>query len=154
ANNGWLQELSKPLTKLTWDNVALVSARTAEERGLANEDVVELTFDGRRLRAPVWISPGHSDDCVTVHLGFGRTRAGQVGTGVGFDAYLLRTAAAPWHGVGLELRKTGERHALASTQTHAVMEGRDLVRAATLAEYRSEPDFAQREGHVPGADES
>ena len=154
ANNGWLQELSKPLTKLTWDNVALMSARTAEERRLANEDVVELVYDGRTVRAPVWISPGHADGCVSVHLGYGRSRAGRVGTGTGFNAYLLRTAEACWRGAGLELHRTGARYPLACTQLHFLMEGRHIVRAGTLAEYRANPRFAPELGELPAADES
>ena len=75
--------------------------------------------------------------------GYGRTHAGRVGTGGGFNAYALRTADAPWFGSGLELRKTGERHPLASTQHHHSMEGRELVRVATLEEYRAHPDFAR-----------
>jgi MoCo/4Fe-4S cofactor protein with predicted Tat translocation signal len=154
ANNGWLQELPKALTRLTWDNAALLAPATAERIGLANEDVVELAYRGRTLRAPVWIMPGHASDAVTVHLGHGRTRAGRVGTGSGFNAYVLRTADQPWFGSGLELRKIGERHALASTQHHHSMEGRPLVRAATVEEYRAHPDFAQALEEEPARDDT
>jgi molybdopterin-containing oxidoreductase family iron-sulfur binding subunit len=159
ANNGWLQELPKPLTKLTWDNAALLSPATAQRLGLAYKigkrggeafaDVVELQYRGRAVRAPIWIVPGHADDCVTVCLGHGRTRAGKVGTGTGFNAYSIRTSDAPWFGTGLEIRKTGERYALACTQLHHTMQGRDLVRAATLEEYRQHPDIAHEAGHEP-----
>ena len=111
ANNGWLQEIPKPLTKLTWDNAVLVSPRTAERLGLSREvgdrggehgtvyaDVVDLEFQGRKVRGAVWILPGQADDCVTVHLGYGRTRAGRVGNGAGFNANALRTAGMFWHG--------------------------------------------------------
>jgi MoCo/4Fe-4S cofactor protein with predicted Tat translocation signal len=145
ANNGWLQELSKPLTKLTWDNVAMVSPATAEQRGLVNEQVVELRSAERVVRAPVWIVPGHADNSVTVHLGFGRTRAGQVGNGVGFNAYALRTLEAPWFDTGLEISPTNERYALASTQEHFNMEGRELVRSASLVDYQAHPEFAHLE---------
>jgi MoCo/4Fe-4S cofactor protein with predicted Tat translocation signal len=141
ANNGWLQELPKPISKLTWDNAALVSPATAERLGLANEELVELHYEGRAVRAPIWITPGHANDCVTVNLGYGRTSAGKVGNGTGFNAYAVRTAAAPWVGVGLEIRKTGERYALACTQHHHSMEGRDLVHAGTLEQYRVHPDL-------------
>ena len=151
ANNGWLQELPKPLTSLTWDNAALVSPGTAERFGLANERVVELHSRGRTARVPVWIVPGHADDTVTIHLGQGRTRAGRVGTGVGFDAYRLRTADAPWFATGLELEPTAERQALACTQHHYDMEGRHLVRAASLVDYRAHPTFAQDEDPAPPA---
>lgn len=100
ANNAWLQELPQPFTKITWDNAALVSPATAKRLQLLNEDVVDLKYRGRSVRAPVWILPGQADDCVTVHLGYGRTRVGRVGNGVGFDAYALRTSDAPWGGSG------------------------------------------------------
>jgi MoCo/4Fe-4S cofactor protein with predicted Tat translocation signal len=132
ANNGWLQELPKPLTKLTWDNAALISPATAERLGLMSEEVVDLRYRGRVVRAPVLIVPGHADDCVTVHLGYGRTRAGRVGTGVGFNAYAIRTSDAPWFGPGLEIHQTGQRYPLARTDHHYSMEGRDLVRVGTL----------------------
>src|SRR5205085_10607919 len=113
ANNGWLQELPKPLTKLTWDNAALVAPATAERLGLASEDVVELRYRGRTVRAPVWILPGHPAESVTVHLGYGRTRAGRVDNGAGFDAYALRTSDAAWFGAGLEVVRVGATQRLA-----------------------------------------
>jgi molybdopterin-containing oxidoreductase family iron-sulfur binding subunit len=157
ANNGWLQELPRPLTKLTWDNAALMSPRTAESLGISIEetslgsytDMVELRYRGRTVKAPAWIAPGHPDGTVTVHLGYGRTRAGRVGTGVGFNAYALRTSDAPWFGGGLEVRKTGERHLLACTQDHWSMEGRNPVRAGTLEEYEKHPDYAKVLFHEP-----
>jgi molybdopterin-containing oxidoreductase family iron-sulfur binding subunit len=164
ANNGWLQELPKPLTKLTWDNAALVSPKTAQRLGLSYQvgsrggehgkvftDLVELRYQGRTLRAPIWIVPGHADECVTVHLGYGRTRAGKVGTNTGFNAYGIRTADAPYYGAGLEIRKVGSQYPLACTQFHHSVEGRDLVRAATLDEYRKDPNFAHHGRHEPEA---
>ena len=143
ANNGWLQELPKPLTKLTWDNAALIGPPTAERLGLTNEDVVELRYQGREVEAPVWIMPGHPNDSVTVHLGYGRKRTGRVGEGAGFNAYALRTADAPWFAFGLDIRKTGKRYPLASTQHHHSMEGRHLVRVGTIEQYREQPEFVQ-----------
>ena len=162
ANNGWLQELPKPITRLTWDNAAMVSPATAQrlgltyridstggEHGQVHADVVELSYRGRSLRVPVWIDPGQADGCVTLHLGYGRTRAGHVGTGTGFNAYQLRTSASPWFGSGLTLRKTGDRFPLACVQFHHNMEGRALVRAATLEEFRRNPAFARELGEEP-----
>jgi molybdopterin-containing oxidoreductase family iron-sulfur binding subunit len=143
ANNGWLQELPTPLSKLTWDNAALVSPRTAEQRGLQNEDLVDLNYQGRTVRAPVWIQPGHPDDSVTVALGYGRTNAGRVGNGVGFNAYALRTSDAPWFGSGLEIVKTGAKCRLATTQEHHLMEGRAIALSADIDEYRKNPGFAR-----------
>ena len=150
ANNGWLQELPKPLTKLTWDNAALISPAAAERLGVQNGDVVELTYATRRLKAPAWILPGQADGTVTLHLGYGRTRAGRAGSGLGTNAYALRTAAAPWGGSGLTLKKTGERSRLAGTQGHQTMQGRNLVRMATTEEFRKHPDFARDPGDHEG----
>jgi MoCo/4Fe-4S cofactor protein with predicted Tat translocation signal len=143
SNNGWLQELPKPLTKLTWDSVAMLSPKTAQRLGLKSEDAVELKYQGRTIIAPAWVMPGHADESVTVFLGYGRTRAGRVGTGAGFDAGWIRPYATPWIGSGLEIRKTGSKWALAATQSHNSMEGRELVRVATLDEYHKNPQFAQ-----------
>jgi molybdopterin-containing oxidoreductase family iron-sulfur binding subunit len=143
ANNGWLQELAKPLSKLTWDNAALMSPATADRLGLSTGDVAELDAAGRTLRAPVWIMPGQAANTVTVHFGYGRARAGRVGTGTGFNAYAVRTAAAPWVVADVKVRKTGARYTLASTQNHNRMEGRHLIRKASLAEYQKHPEFAR-----------
>jgi molybdopterin-containing oxidoreductase family iron-sulfur binding subunit len=143
ANNGWLQELPKPLSKLTWDNAAYMSKATAAKHGLANQDLVELRYRGRTVQAPVWILPGHADDSVTAHLGYGRTRAGKVGNGTGFNAYALRASGAPDFDSGLEIRKLGRGYLLACTQTHHAMEGRHLVRSATLREYEKDPHFVR-----------
>jgi MoCo/4Fe-4S cofactor protein with predicted Tat translocation signal len=143
ANNGWLQELPKPLTKLTWDNVAMLSPKMAQRLGLKSEDAIELKYEGRTIVAPAWVMPGHADESVTVFLGYGRTRAGNVGSSAGFDAGWIRPYATPWIGAGLEIRKTHQKWALAATQTHNSMEGRDLVRVATLDEYHKNPKFAQ-----------
>jgi MoCo/4Fe-4S cofactor protein with predicted Tat translocation signal len=145
ANNGWLQELPRPLTRLTWDSVAMLSPKTAERLGIHSEDAVELKYQGRTIVAPAWVAPGHADESVTVFLGYGRRRVGRVGNGAGFDAGWIRPLATPWIGGGLEIRRTGKRWALAATQTQNTMEGREPVRAATLDEYQKNPKFAQAE---------
>ncbi|MSV30495.1 MAG: 4Fe-4S dicluster domain-containing protein [Bryobacterales bacterium] len=149
SNLGWLQELPKPLTKITWDNAAMVSPSLAEKLHLQNEELVDLVYQNRTVKAPVWIVPGHAKDSVTVHLGYGRTRAGKVGNGNGFSAYSLRTADAPWFGAGLEIRKTGARYPLACTQDHQSMEGRSLALAGTVEEYRENPDFLEELAEAP-----
>ncbi|MBW7881823.1 MAG: TAT-variant-translocated molybdopterin oxidoreductase [Caldilineaceae bacterium] len=148
ANNGWLQELPRPLTKLTWENAALISPVTAAALGLTHGDVVELVYRGRVVQAPLWLLPGHCEGSVTVYLGYGRTHAGHVGNGAGFSAYALRTADAPWFDVGLTVQKVGEGYRFATTQLHHTMEGRDLIRVGTVAQFEREPDFAQEmDGH-------
>jgi molybdopterin-containing oxidoreductase family iron-sulfur binding subunit len=141
ANNAWLQELPRSMSKLTWDNAVYLSPRTAAVLRVAAGDVIELRQEGRSLRAPVWILPNHADHCLTLPLGYGRTRAGPVGDGVGFDAYRLRRSGAFWHD-RIEIARTGARHEFASTQNHARMQGRDIIRSATLKDFRGNPQFA------------
>ncbi|HJR07438.1 MAG TPA: TAT-variant-translocated molybdopterin oxidoreductase [Pyrinomonadaceae bacterium] len=164
ANNGWLQELPKPMTKLTWDNAAYMSLATARRMfGLGENDytfkgrefnapVVELRHRGQSVRAPVLIVPGQPDDVVTVTLGYGRTRAGRVGTStedkpLGFNAYRLRTSDAMWQSAGVEVVPTGDEYLLAVTQLHFNMEGRDIVRSNTLGEYLHGGGDSDREVH-------
>jgi molybdopterin-containing oxidoreductase family iron-sulfur binding subunit len=157
ANNGWLQELPNPLTKITWDNVAIISPATAVRLGfapqgraeLANEQVVTLEYQGNKgVTAPLWVLPGQPDDCITVTLGYGRWRAGRVGNNLGFNAYHLRTSAAPWFDTGLALRPTGRRYPLSCTQTHHLIpHGRDgILQHGTLAGYEQ---LVHPEGHEP-----
>lgn len=152
ANNGWLQELPKQLSKLTWDNAAFVSPATAEKLRLVNEEVLELTYKERTVRASVWILPAQPDSAVTVYLGYGRTHAGRVGSGMGFNAYALRTSDALWFGEDLTLKKTGEHYALACTQGHQSMEGRQLVRSGSLEHFKQHPHFVHEMGEDPAPD--
>jgi MoCo/4Fe-4S cofactor protein with predicted Tat translocation signal len=150
SNNGWLQELPKPMTKLTWDNAVLVGPKMAEREQLQTEDVVTIELAGRKVSGPVWVQAGHPDNSVTIYLGYGRTRAGRAGTGAGFDVYPLRTSAALWIATGGKLTKSGATYKLASTQGYQTMDTpngahRPLVREASLEEYRKEPKFAQEE---------
>ena len=141
ANNSWLQELPKPLTKLTWENALLIGPATAAAQGLANGDLVEVRSNGHMVQAPVWLTPGQAEGAVTVHLGYGRTRAGRVGNGAGFNAYALRTAAAPWFSNDLALTKVGAGYRLATTQDHHSMEGRHLLRVGTQDEFAANGEF-------------
>ncbi len=149
SNIGWLQELPKPMNKLTWDNPVLMGPAMAERMGIKTEDLVELELNGKKITAPVWIQVGHPDNSVTVFLGYGRRRAGRVGTAAGFDMYQIRFSATPWFTTGVAIRKTGGTYKLASTQGYQTMEtptgARPLVRTASLEEYHNEPDFAKEE---------
>lgn len=136
ANNAWLQELPRPLSKLTWDNAALISPSTAQALGLSSGDQIELKLDGAQLNAPVWVMPGHADDSVSITLGYGRWHSGRVGQGVGFNAYALRFEASPWMASGLEVRAIGKHYDLAVTQHHHRMEGRDPVQVTTFNQYQ------------------
>jgi MoCo/4Fe-4S cofactor protein with predicted Tat translocation signal len=156
ANNGWLQELPKPLTKLTWDNAALVGVGTAERHGLVNGDVIELEHQGRRLEAAVWVQPGHAEDCVTLHVGYGRTRTGRVGTGTGFNAYRLQSSLTPWGGTDVRLTRTGRRYPLVSTQLqHAIdSESREILREGTLQDFLRDPNFVRVATALPPREET
>ncbi len=149
VNNGWLQELPKQLSTLTWDNAALLSPATAARLGLNAQDVVLLEFAGRSVGAPIWILPGHADNSVTLHLGYGRTWNSTADEPLGFNAYALRTTDARWFGSGLTIRKTGDSYPLATTQNHFLMEGRDLVRMATLEEYTADPQRFETDHNEP-----
>ena len=125
ANNGWLQELPDPMTRLTWDNAAMMSPATAEKLGVRSQDVVRLKYQGREIEAPVYVMQGQADGTVALPLGYGRTAAGKVGGStadgvppVGFNAYLLRTSKAMDFDTGLTVEPTGRTHELATVQDH------------------------------------
>jgi molybdopterin-containing oxidoreductase family iron-sulfur binding subunit len=154
SNNGWLQELPKPMSKLTWDNAVQIGPKMAEREGLKAMDVVTIELNGRKVTGPVWIQAGHPDHSVTVHLGYGRRAAGRAGTGAGFDAYAIRTTSGLWIATGGKLTKTGAFYQLASTQGYQTMDTGDgatrpVVREATLEEYRKDPNFAKEDEPPP-----
>ncbi|MCP3962781.1 MAG: 4Fe-4S dicluster domain-containing protein [bacterium] len=158
ANNSWLQECPRPITKLTWDNALLMSPRTAREHGLGDlvsgndqskqAPLVTLTVGNDSLEVPVWMVPGHADGTLTLHLGYGRTRGGRVADGSGFDVALLRASGAPWRvSSEIDFRPSGGTYALASTQDHHSMEGRHLVRMADREDYLHDPEHAGAQHH-------
>jgi molybdopterin-containing oxidoreductase family iron-sulfur binding subunit len=144
ANNSWMQECPDPVTKLTWDNAAVLSLKTAEELGIENGDVLELSFGGRSVEIPAWIVPGHADYTVALTLGYGRDlgEEHEVARGAGFDVYKLRVAASPHMGIGLKVRKAGRRYDLQTTQDHWSLRGRNLYRRGDLAQFEANPTFA------------
>jgi MoCo/4Fe-4S cofactor protein with predicted Tat translocation signal len=148
ANNAWLQELPKSLTKLTWDNAALISPQTALDRKLVSGDVVELTLGKASVRIPVWIAPGHASDTLTLHVGYGRTRAGRAANEIGFNVNPLRTIAAQ-DVARVQLAKTGDTYELACTQDHWSLEGRNIVRETTVEHFEKDPAFAKKMEHQP-----
>jgi molybdopterin-containing oxidoreductase family iron-sulfur binding subunit len=141
SNNGWLQEMPDPITKIVWDNVLLMSRKTARELGVKNSDVIEVRLANRTISGPVWVQPGMADYSLGLALGYGRQRIGRVGRGVGFNAYALRTAAAGFIATGGEIRATGRTYPISCTQSHWSMEGRPAVREVNLEQYRQHPDF-------------
>jgi Fe-S-cluster-containing hydrogenase component 2 len=129
ANNGWLQELPKPLFKTTWENVVAISPAFARQIGVNTGDVVRVESNGRAIEGPAWLLPGQPPRVVTLFLGYGRTRGGRIGSGIGYDAYRLRSAESPWIAAGT-VKPTGATALLAATQEHHMLdaEGADVVR--------------------------
>jgi molybdopterin-containing oxidoreductase family iron-sulfur binding subunit len=151
-NNGWLQELPDPITKMTWENVILLSPQTAKDLGLEIRDkednrlrvpVVRIEVGNEAIEGPAWAQPGMADHVVGLALGYGRTQTGRVGRGSGYNAYALRTSDHPGFLAGAKLTNTGRRHPLSTTQNHWAMEGRPIVREANHKQYQEHPDFAK-----------
>ncbi|ABF42004.1 quinol:cytochrome c oxidoreductase iron-sulfur protein precursor [Candidatus Koribacter versatilis Ellin345] len=149
SNNGWLQEAPKPITQLTWDNPIEMNVTQAEQMGIKTEDELEITVDGRKIVGGAWLTPGHPKNSVTVFLGYGRTRAGRVGTGTGYNAYQARTSDKQWIVNGVQIAKTGKKFLFATTQGWQNMDGRDLVRVATLEDFIANPEFAHEKTEAP-----
>ncbi|MEP6847480.1 MAG: 4Fe-4S dicluster domain-containing protein, partial [Acidobacteriota bacterium] len=175
SNNGWLQELPKPLNKTTWDNVGLISARTAERLkinrgsdprelggGVEGEafintkggnkfsDLVDLTYQGSQIQAgvPMWITPGQPDDVITIFAGYGRKKAGKIGTGLGYNAFDVQRSDAMTIGRG-HIDKRGEQTTIASTQIHFNMEGRDLLRVWDLEQLEEDAKLGEQKDMYP-----
>ncbi|MBY0372029.1 4Fe-4S dicluster domain-containing protein, partial [bacterium] len=151
ANNGWLQELPKPITLTVWDNAAFISPATAKEMGIENNQKMHITSGERTLEVAARILPGHADKSISLALGYGRTKAGRLGNGAGFDAYKLRLAATPWSVTGVEFFKGAGTYKVVCTQMHDSMEGRELIRTATLAHHLEHPHWAHQHEHLPKA---
>ncbi len=158
ANNAWLQELPDPLTKLTWDNAALLSPNTARDLDVRQDDVLAIEVDGRKLSLPAFILPGHADGAITLPLGYGRTAAGGVGDGMGVDTYRLRTSGSPYLATGASVRKTRQTYQLATTQDHHAIESEvgnqevfdrapKLIREVSLATYKADPHAVAHLAH-------
>jgi len=165
ANNGWLQELPKPLTKLYWDNALLVDPTfiTHFKKNLRNGSVVEVEYRGRRVRGPVLLAPGHAVNSVTLVMGYGRKRAGSNGSKRGYSAFQVRTSDAPWIATGVKITPVGEDYPLALTQNHQVIDNKTAiaetmkrapVREATLAEFTANPSFAQEMKEEPASSDT
>jgi molybdopterin-containing oxidoreductase family iron-sulfur binding subunit len=178
ATNVWLQELPKPITKLVWDNALVVGPKTAADLGVGHEEPVEVTWKGRKLRAAAWVQPGVARGVASLSLGYGRERAGEQASGLGFNAYALRTSDALWTAPGAEVRGLGGRYVFACTQNHHTLESgvqgisekgelsadsemrlaseeaqkRHIIRVGTLREMREDPDFIKKDREKPAAD--
>jgi MoCo/4Fe-4S cofactor protein with predicted Tat translocation signal len=161
ANNGWLQETPKPVSNLCWDNAVLISPNQAKQSGLVTGDIIEIEVNGRKVNGPIWPQPGHPDNAITVFLGYGRTKAGHVGTNVGFSGYKVRTSDAPWF-APVNIKKVGEGFGFAHPQGFQYIDYSDLpkgteplknrhiIRKATLEDFIKNPNFAHEDIESPG----
>jgi MoCo/4Fe-4S cofactor protein with predicted Tat translocation signal len=148
-NNGWLQELPQPVTKLVWGNAALMSYTTMNRLGLTDGQMVNLKRGSFIVEMPVVVQPSHADDSVTILLGWGREQCGRVGKGVGYNGFPLRTTASYNIATDLTLEKSGRRETLVSTQTQDSMEDRHPVIEATAEEFRKNPKFVEELMEAP-----
>ncbi len=140
SNNGWLQELPKPQSKITWDNVVLISPKAASDMHIDKGHLLRVTVNGKSIEGPAWILPGHAEDSVTITLGYGREASGRVGNKIGYNAYSIQNAASPYVAAG-SVVKTGATYRIADIQETQTMAGREPVRAADLSEFREHPNF-------------
>jgi MoCo/4Fe-4S cofactor protein with predicted Tat translocation signal len=144
ANNAWLQELPDPITKLTWDNVVSLSKATATALQVEDGDVIEIHIEERKVQAPVMIAPGHADYSLTLPLGYGRWAVGRVGSGIGVNAYQLRSSTTLYYATRATVKLVQKKgHQLVQTQNHYSMEGRGLVREGTVDDFKKNPAFAK-----------
>jgi molybdopterin-containing oxidoreductase family iron-sulfur binding subunit len=164
-NNAWMQEAPDPITKITWDNVALISLATAKKLGLGaalnqiettnasfTAEMIKIQFKGAEITIPAVIQPGHADNSITLSMGFGRTKTGQVGEGTGFNVFPLLTSDAPSIAVGATVAKVAGNYQIASTQDHgtltdALRTRSEIVREVTLEEFHKDHHAIQEIGH-------
>jgi MoCo/4Fe-4S cofactor protein with predicted Tat translocation signal len=167
ANNGWLQELAKPVTKIAWDNAALLSPATAEklgvtrkimsrggEHGQVRSAVVDIALSNSKVTAAAWVVPGQADGVVVLSLGYGRQKAGYTGSNKGFNAYAVRASDGLWSASGGQVTLTGGDYPVACTQYHHNVEGRKILAAATLEEYKRNPGFVHEGDETPAHDDT
>jgi len=159
ANNGWLQELPDPVTKLVWGNAAMMSPATAKARNIKDGDVISISRGNVKMEAAVYVQPGHADDAISIALGYGREKCGRTGKDVGFNANLIRTSDAYWFVPGCMIAATGKTFVHATTQEHGAINegvgsaerqaGRPLVREIAAAEYKKNPKSIEEMSEVP-----
>ncbi len=153
TNNGWLQELPDPITKIVWDNAVLISRETATQLGLKNGDVISVSANGRTVEGGIWVQPGMADFTLGMALGYGR-KWGRVASfedkSVGFNAYPLRLGGVGFV-TGAAVKTTGRTHPFICTQDHWTLHGRPVVREANVDQFLKQPGFAKNmdlDGHT------
>lgn len=161
ANNGWLQELPNPISKIVWDNYAAISIATAKELGVKDNDKIKITNGGLSLEVPVFVQAGVADKVIAIELGGGRRAGGVIGTGNGFDTYSLMTSNGPSAFVynNVKAEKAAGTYELVSTQEHHAVDDpvtddlqykRDIIREGTYEEYKKQPKFLQKHEEIHG----
>ena len=148
ANNAWLLELPDPLTRITWDNVALLSPKTAGELGVRNGDMIRISRDNTSIELPAWKLPGQPEKAIGLLMGWGRRHAGRYGNDVGFDVFPLRRSDA-LHSAAVQVSKLGGSYPISQTQEHDSMEGRPIAIDGTLEEFKADPTFAIHRSPTP-----
>ena len=159
SHNGWLQELPHPVSKITWDNYAAVSEKTAKSLNVKDNDIIEIEIQGRKLELPVFMQAGNADETITVELGYGRNFSGTVANAVGFNAITLMTkngGISNWIYSGVSVQKTGKKYKLASTQEHHAFDNdliqdlhkiRKIIQEGTVQQYLQNPSFIKDAQH-------
>lgn len=160
ASNGWLQELPNPVTKIVWDNYAAISVQSASELGVDTNGTVDITIGSRKQTFPVFIQPGMADKTIEISLGYGRTAAGAIGTGIGVNANMLIAKNAPLNERlynNAQVTSAGGNYELISTQEHYPIDSdpllkdiqfrRGIIRQGTVEEYKKNPKFLQEGMH-------
>ena len=158
ADNGWLQELPHPISKTVWDNYAAIAPATAKKYDLENNDLIKVKVNGREINLPVLVQPGTAENLIVTELGYGRTKAGVIGTNVGFDASKIMTSNTGFNFMftGAEIAKTGETYKVVSTQEHHDLDdefvkdfhkSRDIIQEGTVEEYEHNPEFLKEHKH-------
>ena len=149
GNVTWLQEIPDPITKITWDNAALISPAAAKELGVEQNDVIRIETGGRAVEAPVFVVPGYADRSIALPLGYGRLGAEWVAAEVGVNAYALRTSAAPWYVGGVKVTKTDKTFRLSTTQVHWSQEGRQIALSQSVEEFKKKPEAEEQRRPTP-----
>ena len=164
ANNGWLQETHDPITKLVWDNAAIISKKDADAWGVKQGDVIQLDAAGRSIQIAAFVQPGQPIGVITLPLGYGRTAAGNVGNRLGFNTYHFRQSVDGDVVSGVKVSKVGAHYTLATTMEHHILDefaqknaldqrvggkGKTgyIVREATLAQYKADPRTPHATSH-------
>jgi MoCo/4Fe-4S cofactor protein with predicted Tat translocation signal len=157
SNNGWLQELPKPLTKVVWDNYVMIGPKMAKDLGFPADQhtyIAQIEYRGKKIEGPVWVQAGQPEDTVTVYFGYGREHGGHWSTDRGYSAYDGWQSDSPYFGSGAKVTRLDDRYKLASTQGSQLIDGGNMVRATSLEEFKKNPDFAHEKTEAPKDDET